>query len=184
MCPDPVSKELNVQLQALASRINTLEKHLATQQALTQLMTLKNVAMMLASGAPRAGIAAALISGDPSLSLVLAGAGSYEALMGSLSGLAEPYVSLMFKQSFANLEKVGISASTITGLTASLSVNMSAAEAALAAAIAEGQPPDIIKNLEDNLAAAQRSFRSVTMVANAVNNLACGRSADFKAHRG
>lgn len=77
---------LNTQLKILSSRVKIMERQSAKMEQLTQLMTVKNIACMLASEAPNMVAAAAIISADPTLLLQIAGAGSAQALLDALPG--------------------------------------------------------------------------------------------------
>ena len=85
--PTQVCNELNTQIKVLSARVKTMERQLAKMEELTQLMTVKNIACMLASGAPNMVAAAAIISSDPTLLLQIAGATSAQALLDALPGV-------------------------------------------------------------------------------------------------
>lgn len=77
---------LNTQLKTLSARVKTMERQSAKMEALTQLMTIRQVASMLLSAAPNATAAAELVSLDPVLMLQIAGAGEAQALLDALPG--------------------------------------------------------------------------------------------------
>jgi hypothetical protein len=84
--PTNQCEDANTQLKVLSARVKTMERQMAKMSALTQLMNIKNVAMMLLSNAPNKVAAAALLSADPTLLLSIAGAASEAALLSAIPG--------------------------------------------------------------------------------------------------
>lgn len=84
--PTQTCEALNTQLKVLSARVKTMERQMAKMSALTQLMNIKNVAMMLLSAAPNNVAAAALLSTDPTLLLSIAGASAEDALLSAIPG--------------------------------------------------------------------------------------------------